>query len=131
MRNTTGESELADLGTLERQVMDLVWLHGPCTAEVIRARLDRPLRESTVRTVLRRLEDKRFVAHEVADRTYIYRATEARANFAAKSVKRIMDWFCNGSAEELLTGMVDTAVLDRAELQRLASKIAKAKGGGK
>jgi len=131
MRNTNGESELADLGTLERQVMDLVWLHGPCTAEDVRARLDRPLRESTVRTVLRRLEDKGFVAHEVEDRTYVYRAREARARVAAKAVKRIADWLCNGSVEELLTGMVDTAVLDRAELQRLASKIAKAKAGGK
>jgi hypothetical protein len=33
--------------------------------------------------------------------------------------------------EELLTGMVDSAVLDRKELQRLAAKIAKAKEGGK
>ena len=119
------------LGELERQVMDLVWLHAPCTAEDIRAKLAQPLRESTVRTVLHRLEKKGLVAHTTDNRTFVYRAAEERGSVAAKAVKRIVDWFCHGSMEELLTGMVDSAVLDRRELQRLAAKIAKTKGGGK
>jgi hypothetical protein len=41
-------------------------------------------------------------------------------------VKRIVDWFCEGSVEALLVGMVDSKVLDRAELQRLADRIAQA-----
>jgi BlaI family transcriptional regulator, penicillinase repressor len=131
MSNATEENIPAGLGELERQVMGLVWLHAPCTAEDVRAKLERPLRESTVRTVLRRLEEKGFLTHTVENRTFVYRASEARGRVAAKAVKRIVDWFCNGSMEELLTGMVDTAVLDRKELQRLAAKIAKAKGGGK
>jgi BlaI family penicillinase repressor len=131
MRSATEQSLPADLGELERQVMGLVWLHGPCTAEDVRAKVDRPLRESTVRTVLRRLEDKSFVTHTVENRTYVYRAAEARGRVAARAVKRIADWFCNGSMEELLTGMVDSAMLDGKDLQRLAAKIAKSKGGGK
>jgi len=111
--------------------MDLVWRHAPCTAEDIRAKLDQPLRESTVRTVLHRLEKKGLVTHTIDNRTFVYQAAEARGRVAAQAVKRIVDWFCHGSMEELLTGMVDTAVLDRKELQRLAEKIAKTKGGGK
>ncbi len=131
MRNASEPNIPPDLGVLERQVMGLVWRNGPCTAEDVRGKLDRPLRESTVRTVLRRLEEKGFVTHTVETRTYLYRAAEARERVAAKAVKRIVDWFCNGSVEELLTGMVDAAVLDRKELQRLAAKIAKVKGGGR
>lgn len=131
MSSTTEQSGPAALGELERQVMELVWRHAPCTAEDVRAKLDRPLRESTVRTVLHRLEEKRFLTHTIENRTFLYRAAEARGRVAAKAVERIVDWFCNGSMEELLTGMVDSAVLDREELQRLAAKIAKAKGGGK
>src|SRR5579884_2354578 len=127
MRNATAPDIPPDLGDLERQVMTLVWQHGPCTAEDVRAKLDRPLRESTVRTVLHRLEQKGFLTHTVENRTYIYRAAEARGHVAARAVKRIADWFCNGSMEELLTGMVDSAVLDRRELQKLAAKIASAK----
>jgi len=35
-----------------------------------------------------------------------------------------VDWFCEGSVEALLVGMVDSKMLDRAELQRLAERIA-------
>ena len=131
MSSTTEQGDPAALGELERQVLELVWRHAPCTAEDVRAKLDRPLRESTVRTVLHRLEEKGFLTHTIENRTFLYRAAEARGRVAAKAVERNVDWFCNGSMEELLTGMVDSAVLDRKELQRLAAKIAKAKGGGK
>ncbi|HSZ93872.1 MAG TPA: BlaI/MecI/CopY family transcriptional regulator, partial [Acetobacteraceae bacterium] len=57
-----------DLGDLERDVMQLVWAGGPLTSETVRERLSRPLKESTVRTVLRRLEDKGFVTHSVQGR---------------------------------------------------------------
>src|SRR5205809_387079 len=49
------DDSLPELGDLEREVMQLVWAHGPLTAEDVRERLSRRLKESTVRTVLRRL----------------------------------------------------------------------------
>jgi BlaI family transcriptional regulator, penicillinase repressor len=127
MRNAT-DSNTQELGELEQQVMDLVWQYGPCHADAIREKLDRPLKDSTVRTVLRRLEEKGMVQHQVESRTYIYQATQARQHVAAKAVKKIMDWLCQGSVEELLVGLVDHSVVDRQELNRLATKIAKAKG---
>ena len=130
MRNAT-ESHNAELGELEQQVMDLVWRHGPCHADAVREKLDRPLKDSTVRTVLRRLEEKGMVQHTAENRTYIYKATEAKQHVAARAVKRIVDWLCEGSVEEMLVGLVDSSMLDRRELQRLAKKIAKAKGGEK
>jgi hypothetical protein len=54
---------------------------------------------------------------------------------AGRAVKRILEWFCEGSVEQLLVGMVDSSVLDRKELQRLAERIAVAQSsqiaGGK
>jgi predicted transcriptional regulator len=122
---------VTDLGDLEREVLNLVWKHGPTTADAVQKLLDRPLKESTVRTVLRRLEDKGYLTHTVDNRTFIYTATEDRSKAAARAVKRIVDRFCNGSVEEVLVGLVDAQILDRRELQRLADKIAKAKGGKK
>jgi len=129
----TGDSgpmndSLPDLGDVQREIMQLVWAHGPVTAETVRDRLNRPLKESTVRTVLRRLEEKGYVTHTLDGRTYIYRAAEARERVAARAVKQIVDWFCNGSLEEVLLGMVDTKILDGQELQVLADKIAEARG---
>ena len=113
-----------ELGELEREVLSIVWRVGSITAERVREELDRPLKDSTVRTVLRRLEEKGYLAHTVEDRTFVYRPAESRQKVAGRAVKRIVDWFCEGSVEALLVGMVDSKVLDRAELQRLAARIA-------
>jgi BlaI family transcriptional regulator, penicillinase repressor len=122
---------LPELGDLEREVMQLVWAHGPVTAEAVREKLSRPLKESTVRTVLRRLEEKGYTTHTVDGRTYVYQAAEDRGRVAAKAVQRIVDWFCNGSVEEVLVGMVDRSMLDQKQLRALADQVARAKAKGR
>jgi BlaI family transcriptional regulator, penicillinase repressor len=82
------------------------------------------MKDSTMRTVLRRLEEKGYLMHEMEGRTFIYKAADARQNVAVRAVKGIIDRFCGGSAEQLVLGMVDNAVLDRKQLERLAHKIA-------
>jgi predicted transcriptional regulator len=121
------------LGEIEHLVMDYVWANGPCSAEACREALagSRPMKESTVRTILRRLEEKGFVAHEIEGRTYIYRAIQARQNVAVRAVKNIIDRFCGGSAEELLVGMVQNSVIRRDQLEKLARRIAREKSTGK
>jgi BlaI family transcriptional regulator, penicillinase repressor len=128
MKNTHS-SRPKNIGEVEQMVMDYVWSHGPVTAEACREALAprRPMKESTIRTVLRRLEQKGYVRHEVDGRTFIYRAAELRQNVAVRAVKSIIDRFCGGSAEELVIGMVDNAVLDRRQLERLAQKIGQRK----
>lgn len=116
----------AELGQLERDILSIIWRLGQVTAERVREELDRPLKDSTIRTVLRRLEEKGYLAHEVENRTFIYSPAETRRRVAGRAVQRIVDWFCEGSVEELLVGMVDSKVLGRAELQRLAERIAAA-----
>lgn len=118
---------LSELGELEREVMHLVWAHAPITAEMVRERLDRRLKESTVRTVLRRLEEKGFVSHSIERRTYIFRPLDDRQRVAAKAVRRVAEWFCNGSIEEVLVGIVDSRMLDKKQLEVLSKKIEEAK----
>jgi BlaI family transcriptional regulator, penicillinase repressor len=118
--------DLPDLGALEREVMQLVWVHAPVTAETVRERLKRPLKESTVRTVLRRLEEKGFVSHSIEGRTYVFRAVDDRQSVAAKAVRRVAEWFCNGSIEDVLIGIVDSKMLDKQQLEQLSKKIEEA-----
>ena len=121
------DERMSDLGELELEVMQLVWDKGEVTAEQVREELTRPAKESTVRTVLRRLEDKGFVTHSVDGRTFVFRATEARQEVAARAVKRIVDWFCKGSVEEVLVGMADARMLEPGTLEQLAKRISAAK----
>jgi BlaI family transcriptional regulator, penicillinase repressor len=121
------------LGEIEQLVMDYVWANGPCSAESCREALagSRPMKESTVRTILRRLEEKGFVSHEIEGRTYIYRALQARQNVAVRAVKNIIDRFCGGSAEELLVGMVQNSVIRREQLEKIARRIVREKADEK
>jgi BlaI family penicillinase repressor len=122
----TPPARLKNLGEVEQLVMDYIWTQGPCSAEACREALasSRPMKDSTIRTVLRRLEEKGYVTHAIEGRTFIYKASDARQNVAIRAVKGIIDRFCGGSAEQLVLGMVDNAVLDRKQLERLARRIA-------
>jgi predicted transcriptional regulator len=112
--------------------MDYVWAHGPLTAETCREGLAGawPMKESTVRTVLRRLEDKGYLDHTVDGRTYIYRALDAPLTVASRAVKQIIDRLCGGSAEALVVGLVANDVLSPKQLERLSQKIADLKTKG-
>ena len=111
--------------------MDFIWTHGSTTAEACREALaaSRPMKDSTIRTVLRRLEEKGYLSHEVEGRTFVYKPSDKRQNVAVRAVKNIIDRFCGGSAEALVLGMVDNAVLDRKQLERLARKVADGNSG--
>lgn len=117
----------AELGELEREILSIVWRRGDATADQVRESLDRGLKDSTIRTVLRRLEEKEYLTHSVDNRTFVYRPAQSPQKVAGRAVQRIVDWFCAGSVEDLLVGMVDSKVVSRAELERLARRIATAK----
>lgn len=113
------------LTDLEQSVMSSVWRRGTATAVEVQEDLAprRKLRESTVRTLLSRLEKKGYLKHEVRGRTYVYASTEGPRGFAVRVVQQLIERFCAGSAEQLVAGMVDHEVLDAGQLRRLADEI--------
>jgi predicted transcriptional regulator len=127
MRSKEFDHDPSFLGSLERDVLRVIWNRKQATAENVREDLDRGLKESTVRTVLHRLEQKGYLKHSIDNRTYVYQAAKAPRHVAAIAVKRIVDWLCDGSMEEMLVGMVDADVVDRKQLKDLSDKVAKAK----
>ena len=119
------------LSGLEHLVMSVVWDRGSATGEEVRETLAtrHPMKESTARTVLTRLEEKGYLTHSVDGRTNVYRGVDAPQRVAAGAVRQIIERLCGGSVEQLLIGMVDDEVLSDRELQRLAQKIARRKSG--
>ena len=109
------------LTDLEHDVMQAVWDAGPSAVEDVHKVIarTRPLKEATIRTILRRLEQKGYLAHEAEGRAFVYRAVEARRALAARAVRQIIDRFCRGSVEELVSGMVDAKLLTKSELDTL------------
>ena len=101
--------------------MEVVWNAGSCSVEDVHRTVGvrRGLKEATVRTVLRRLEQKKILSHSVHARAYKYEATEPARSLAARAVRNIVDRFCKGSMEELVSGMVEAKVLSPREIERL------------
>lgn len=107
--------------------MDYVWERAPVSAEACRDAVAPSLKDSTIRTVLRRLEEKGYVEHAISGRTYLYRPARARHDVAAHAVRKIVERFCDGSVESLLVGLVDNDLVSDAELERMARRIARAR----
>jgi BlaI family penicillinase repressor len=131
IRTRTAASVKAPLTDLENEVMQVVWESGPCAVELVYAAVSRKrrLKETSVRTILRRLEQKGYLRHEERGRAYVYSAAEPARHLAARAVRQIIDRFCKGSVEELVSGMVEARVISRKEMERLEELVRAAKGG--
>ena len=119
----TKQTRLKNLGEVEQLVMDYLWTHGPSSPEACREALasSRPMKDSTIRTVLRRLEEKGY-PHQVEGRTFHLQGSDAPER-RCRAVKEHYRSFLRRVREQLLLGMVDNAVLNRKQLERLARKM--------
>lgn len=121
MRNNRNHT----LTELQQAILDFLWSAGSGTAEQVREALlpKHPLKDSSVRTLLRRLEDRGYLNHRLEGKTFVYEAAMPPHSIAARAVKQIIQRFCSGSEEQFLLGMVDEKVLSMDEIRRLAKKI--------
>lgn len=112
--------------------MVAIWEAGALSVESVHKGISqkRHLKEVTVRTVLRRLEQKGYLRHKAEGRAYIYFAVEPARSLAVRAVRQIIDRLCKGSAEELVLGLVDAKILGEAELDRIAEAVRKTREGG-
>jgi len=117
------------LTDLQQAILDLIWARGSATAEQVRSALKTPspLKDSTVRTLLRRLEARGYLTHHLDGKIFVYEAALPPQRVAAGAVRQIIKRFWAGSAEQFLAGMVDEKVLSVDEIQKLARRVKKAR----
>ena len=120
---TPRDTSRRPLTDLQQAILEFIWTHGPSTSERLREGLARahPLKDSSIRTLLRRLEERGYLTHRTDGKMFVYRATAARHRVAARAVRQIIDRFCAGSVDQFLVGMVDENVLSAEALQRLTT----------
>jgi predicted transcriptional regulator len=117
------------LTDLQQAILDLIWTRGSATAEQVRASLAAkfPLKDSSVRTLLRRLEARGYLTHHLDGKIFVYEAAIPAQRVAAGAVRQIIKRFWAGSAEQFLAGMVDEKVLSAEEIHKLAKRVKKAR----
>jgi predicted transcriptional regulator len=118
------------LSKRERQIMQILYARGEGTAtDVVAAMPDAPTR-TTVRTLLRILEEKGHLAHEVKGREFLYRPTRARSQVGRTALRSVLQsFFSNSMPKALASYLADPRTmltLDEAqELKRLIDEARK------
>ena len=119
---------LSKLPPRERQIVDLLYVHGSmAVADVCEALPDR-LSGSAVRAMLQRLERKGYVRREDSERGFLYTPAVADSVARKSALSEVVRVFFNGSAAGAATallGMSDR--LDSDELEQLEEMIARAR----
>ncbi len=121
------------LSRRERQIMDILYQRGKSSAsEVLEAMPDAP-GYSAVRAMLRVLEEKGHVKHQAEGLKYVYIPTVARDKAKRSAVKHLLDTFFKDAPEQVVAALLDVSStrLTRAELDRMAEMIERAKKEGK
>lgn len=114
----------AALGSLERQVMEIVWLPGDFTVRDVRTRLGRPVAYTTVMTTLDRLFKKGLVTRTRAGRAFVYTAIQSRQQIEADVASGVLSGLLsNGpeSAMPILSNLVDAVGRQRGALDMLSA----------
>jgi predicted transcriptional regulator len=105
--------------------MDIIWERGEATALEVRRILAqrRPVARETVRTLLSRMEEKGWLTHRVVGRTFLYAAALPREASLGRQVVNLVDTLCGGSAETLMSALLDHRGLTEDEADRIQAMI--------
>ena len=116
----------------EREIMDIIYQRGQATAAEVMENLQDPPSYSAVRALLRVLEEKGNLKHEINGQKYVFRPIVPRARAKRSALKRMVDVFFDGSTEAAVTALLETSQskLTNDEWERLAALIERARKEG-
>jgi predicted transcriptional regulator len=112
--------------TRELEILKVLWEDGPSSVRAVHRRLsaNEDLAYNTVQTLLRIMEEKNLVSHQVEGRTFIYTPQYSRDENTARFVDRVFD----GAASQLVLSLLRSERISRAELDKMHAMIASARG---
>lgn len=122
-----------DLSRRERQIMDVVYRLDQATAAEVRENLPDPPSYSTVRALLRVLEEKGHLEHRQDGPRYVFKATISAESARRSALSRLMTTFFDNSLEEAVATLLDVSAsnLSEEDLDRLAQMIDEARKEGR
>lgn len=119
------------LGDLQIAIMRVLWLRGEASASEVHAALfeERGLAVTTIKTMLRKMEGRGFVAHRTHGRQFIYRPllaeSEARTGMVGDLVRRMF----RGDSAALVNHLIEAGEVDADELDEMKARLARKRRG--
>lgn len=122
-----GRKKNQNLGPAQReqQLLDLLYQNGPSTAKQLEQLLNHQLNNSTIRTILRILEEKQLVTHSRISREFVYAPTHTRKQAADGLFHKLVNTFFSGSSSDAMATFIDreSKNLDAKELDDLMKQL--------
>jgi predicted transcriptional regulator len=117
--------KLAPLSEAQQEIMEIIWEHGELSVTEVRNLLTkhRELARNTVLTLIQRMHEKGWLKYREIGRTFLYSAIVPKKVSLGKQVIDLVDSAFGGSAEELMTALVDYRGLSKDEAARIRSII--------
>ena len=114
------------LTDLQLAIVRVLWERGECTVATAQTALlpERPLAQTTVATILTRLEKRGVVAHRPNGRQFVYRALVTEGDVRLSMVRELTDMLFGGSSAALIDHVLsDRGVSDQdlGELRRIVA----------
>ena len=122
---------IVKLSRRERQIMNIIYERGSASVADVLAELPDAPSYSTVRALLRILEEKGHLTHDKDGPRYVYRSTQPRHEAGRSALKQIVQTFFDKSVEKTVAALVSDAEISDGDLDRLSQLIEQAKKGGK
>jgi predicted transcriptional regulator len=112
--------------------MDVLYREGQATSAEVRAGLPDAPSYSAVRAMLRILEDKGHVRHDVDGVRYVYTPKVARDRAKRSALEHMLNTFFEGSASQVVAALFEMSArdMDDKELARLRRLIDNARAKG-
>ena len=121
------ESPDKKLTRLETLIMNALWDESPAAVKQIQERLKsvKPMAYSTVLTMMRILRDKGFLVSERQGKADLYRPVVSRDDAGRRSLGEVIDSFFSGSAEALVSQLLDSRSLGDEALKAIRAELDK------
>jgi len=108
----------------EEQLMKVLWQLELCTVKEIIAELPSPKPAyNTVSTIVRILEDKKFVSHEPFGKGYKYFPLVKKETYSNQSLHKLMDGYFGGSFKSMVSFFVEKNDVSLHEFEDILSEI--------
>jgi predicted transcriptional regulator len=111
----------------ELEIMKVIWERERATVRDVYETLleHRKIAYTTVMTMMKILEEKKYLKKTQEDRAYVYRPAKPKNQVIRGMVREFVDRVFNGSAEPLLADLIEDERLDKKDLEELARMIRK------
>ncbi|MCA9127625.1 MAG: BlaI/MecI/CopY family transcriptional regulator [Planctomycetales bacterium] len=121
-------SDSSPLTEAQREIMEVVWEREEVTVTEVRDALakKREVARNTIQTMIVRLEERGWLKHREAGRTFWYSAKRPKSASLGAKVAQMVDRLFAGSPEELVSALIEYRGLSTDESERIREMIEQA-----